>query len=260
MLSINIEHHVYTGPQDGFLKEIEQYDTYKLLAMESGSFNYTVGNEHGEAGFGDLIVIPPFTSFKRKAHTKVTFHFISFTIQSIHNLDLTTILPSAKLTLRDITRLSNTYAYMRTAFQKSSISGTASSYLAHLITDLLLQSYIENNVSYSKLPTADHLMIRAAKEIQQRWRNKIDLEQLANSLQIRPSELTRRFKLVYNITPMMYATQMRLEEVKRLLLQTNDTIDSIATQTGFQNGYYLSRVFTEKTGNNPSIYRKKYQL
>jgi YesN/AraC family two-component response regulator len=52
---------------------------------------------------------------------------------------------------------------------------------------------------------------------------------------------------------------MRVREAARLLLQTNQTIDAIAEQTGFPNRAYFSRIFKKVTDEAPAGFRRKHQ-
>ena len=45
-----------------------------------------------------------------------------------------------------------------------------------------------------------------------------------------------------------------------LLLQTNDSLDIIAKNCGFNSSAYFSTVFLQKTGITPSVYRKTHSL
>ncbi len=63
------------------------------------------------------------------------------------------------------------------------------------------------------------------------------------------------FKAGIGVTPMMYLKAQRIREACRLLRFTTDTIDQIASVTGFANRYHFSRVFRQQTGVPPAAYR-----
>ena len=50
-----------------------------------------------------------------------------------------------------------------------------------------------------------------------------------------------------------------MRESARLLLQSDETIDAIADDTGFPNRAYFSRVFKQITGEAPAGFRRKHQ-
>jgi AraC family transcriptional regulator len=57
-----------------------------------------------------------------------------------------------------------------------------------------------------------------------------------------------------------FATQLRLDEAKKLLLETNKTLEEIVSLCGYENGSYLSRVFSSKVRINASEFRKNNQV
>lgn len=69
----------------------------------------------------------------------------------------------------------------------------------------------------------------------------------------------RAFKRHFGTTPARYVTETRVREAARLLLQTGESIDSIAEQTGFPNRAYLSRVFKSVTGEGPAGFRRMHR-
>ncbi|MGG6311467.1 helix-turn-helix domain-containing protein [Paenibacillus macerans] len=86
------------------------------------------------------------------------------------------------------------------------------------------------------------------------------MRELADALDITPVQLTRRFRAAYRITPSEFVTRLRLERACRLLEETTHPLEYIAQQCGYENGFYLSRVFTAKLGLPPSEHRKLHRV
>lgn len=53
-----------------------------------------------------------------------------------------------------------------------------------------------------------------------------------------------------------YVGNVRIEHVKKMLIQTNKSIMQIAVETGHCNGDYLSSKFKSKTGMTPLEFRR----
>ncbi|NOU90124.1 helix-turn-helix domain-containing protein [Paenibacillus sp. LMG 31460] len=87
--------------------------------------------------------------------------------------------------------------------------------------------------------------------------SEISMQEIANRLGIKQPQLTRRFQAAYGVVPVELVTRLRLEEAKKLLLQTDDTLEAIALRCGYENGSYLSRIFRTKIGTSPSLFSKK---
>ena len=69
--------------------------------------------------------------------------------------------------------------------------------------------------------------------------------------------LESRFKKTLGRTPHEEITRLRLDRVKRLLIDTDLTLATIARRVGFQHEEYLSVMFKKQTGFPPSQYRNQ---
>jgi AraC family transcriptional regulator of adaptative response / methylphosphotriester-DNA alkyltransferase methyltransferase len=66
------------------------------------------------------------------------------------------------------------------------------------------------------------------------------------------------FKEYYGVTPKKYYDDLRIEEAKKKLVNTNDTIIDIAYGTGFASLSAFYNAFKKNTNLSPSKYRKEY--
>lgn len=82
------------------------------------------------------------------------------------------------------------------------------------------------------------------------------IDQVAFRLGISHAHFTRLFRKEMGMTPMDYLRNKRLQKGIQLLLNTNDSIESIAGQCGFTCGNYFSKVFHKRIGMNPNTYRQ----
>lgn len=84
----------------------------------------------------------------------------------------------------------------------------------------------------------------------------LNIDVLANSLSYGRSTFYSKVSNLTGMTPNSYIRKKRLEEGKRLLEESNDTIAEISYKTGFSNPYYFTRCFKQEFGMTPSNYRK----
>jgi transcriptional regulator GlxA family with amidase domain len=63
---------------------------------------------------------------------------------------------------------------------------------------------------------------------------------------------------IYGVTPMGYLLSYRLEQSKRLLIQTSWSVARIAEEVGFHHITYYSSCFSKKEGISPSNFRRKF--
>ena len=85
------------------------------------------------------------------------------------------------------------------------------------------------------------------------------LEDLAGRFYINKFYLSRIFKEVTSFTINDYLNVNRIKKAHRLLLETDDSITSIAEQLGYENITYFERVFKKYRNMTPLKYRNYYR-
>ena len=88
------------------------------------------------------------------------------------------------------------------------------------------------------------------------YSQKINMKNLANILGVSYPYLAKVFKKDMDKTLVTYLKKIRIDETKKLLGNTSFTLKEIADEVGFENQYYLSRVFKKQTGVPPSKFRE----
>lgn len=99
------------------------------------------------------------------------------------------------------------------------------------------------------------LVAAALAAIRDNYMELYGVEELSEQLNVSKSHLVRVFSAEVGITPGKYLTQTRIEAVKRLLLEDEYTLDTIAGLCGFSGANYLCRVFRRETGLTPAAWR-----
>ncbi|MGF1479399.1 MAG: helix-turn-helix domain-containing protein [Cyanophyceae cyanobacterium] len=84
---------------------------------------------------------------------------------------------------------------------------------------------------------------------------KLSLEQLANSLRLKPDHLSQLFKESTGLTPYQYVVERRLDRAKRLLKETNLPISEVVNRSGFSSHSGLIKAFHLHLGMTPKMYR-----
>ncbi len=93
--------------------------------------------------------------------------------------------------------------------------------------------------------------------LQNNYRSKISIEQLCSSAGMSESSLSRAFKQAAGTSLLDYCNQLRLRHSMRLLRATDLSISEIAEASGFDDSNYFSRLFKNRLGLSPRIYRQK---
>jgi PAS domain S-box-containing protein len=100
--------------------------------------------------------------------------------------------------------------------------------------------------------------IRAPVEyIKENFHTDICIEELAKLAFLSVSALERRFKKYLSKTPKQFLNEIRLENARRMLTETQQPIMEIAYQCGFSEHSYFSKQFKALFGILPSQLRKQ---
>jgi AraC-like DNA-binding protein len=82
---------------------------------------------------------------------------------------------------------------------------------------------------------------------------------LARLVSLSISQLDRRFKQLFQLTPQQFLLRVRLNAACQLLTSTDQNILQIALSTGFYDQSYFTKHFRRQMGMTPSAYRRKYR-
>lgn len=93
------------------------------------------------------------------------------------------------------------------------------------------------------------------KYIHENYEQEITLEDLAGIVHLSPIYFCSVFRDTFGTSPMQYLQDIRLENAKQLLSNSNDSITNIAERVGFQSIHYFSRLFKAHEGVTPSYFR-----
>ena len=92
--------------------------------------------------------------------------------------------------------------------------------------------------------------------VRQHYRNEISIEELAEIAHLSVSALERRFKKYLSKTPNQFITETRLENARRMLMDSNLSIAEVAYYCGFSDHSYFSRQFKRMFDELPSELRQ----
>ncbi len=105
------------------------------------------------------------------------------------------------------------------------------------------------------------LVDKIEQYIKSNFCNQISLQNLSDNFGMVPPYLSRVYKKVKGISPNDYIERLRIEKAKELLMiEPPLVLKDIAETVGFNDRFYLSKVFKSVTGKTPSEFRaEKYQ-
>lgn len=117
----------------------------------------------------------------------------------------------------------------------------------------ILDLIILNRENESVLP------VRLAREyVELHYGEKIQLEMIAEVVNLNPVYFSTLFKKETGMTFTAYLANERMEKAKTLLVNTNDTIEAVGYAVGYNDYKYFCQQFKKIVGVKPNVYRKLY--
>lgn len=235
---LTLDGYLLAPQREEFSLSFDTYDTWCILLPRTGSFAFEIsGRSAGEAKFGDIVACPPGATLRRRMLRPTSFFHARF--------DAELEPPTGLTRVPDLDRLRADLGMLNAADAQADLVA------AHVVTDLILMMLRARRDGPS-----DELVSRANIYILDHFASPdLSFTDLATILGISPAQLSRRFKAVRGITPVAYLRNLRLQKARGLLVETDDTLQTIAERCGYRSAFYFSRVFSNHAGQSPSDYR-----
>jgi len=103
---------------------------------------------------------------------------------------------------------------------------------------------------------AQRLVRSAMAYLHEHFAEQISRREIAQHIGITEDHLTFCFRQELGTTPVAYLQRYRVNQAKRLLKESQLSITEIASQVGFSDSGYFSRIFRRETGSSPEAYRR----
>ncbi|MFZ7101262.1 MAG: response regulator transcription factor [Peptococcaceae bacterium] len=168
-------------------------------------------------------------------------------------------------------------AYSYFSYAKEAIKVRPADYLLKPVRPAELYASIRKAIQFTeerkaaKLTAAQHHDLPTAAQLDENFligqiknyiannfKNKITLDELAQIVHYNPSYISSLFKKTTGLGINDYITNIRIDEAKILLVDTDKSIDDIAAFVGLSNNSYITYLFKKSCGITPSAYRRLY--
>ncbi len=96
---------------------------------------------------------------------------------------------------------------------------------------------------------------QAVQYMEASYDQPISLEEVAEHVRLSANYFSNTFKKTMGQPFVKYLAQMRVEKAKQLLQDLDYTVYQVASEVGYSDSRYFSRVFKSFEGKTPSEYR-----
>ncbi|PWI15662.1 AraC family transcriptional regulator [Streptomyces sp. Act143] len=115
--------------------------------------------------------------------------------------------------------------------------------------------YIERPLPASACDTVAEVLVWMQRHLDE----EVTVEQLAARAHMSPRTFARRFQQETGTTPYRWILRQRVLLAQRLLEGTDETVDAVASRTGFGTAAALRHQFVRALGTTPQAYRRAFR-
>lgn len=218
---------------------------WRLYAIEGPGAWVRVRGRRRQLDPGMLWLVPPETSFHAGSDCPVVQIYVHFLIN-----------PTWRPEKRDFLAvpLDEAMTARIQALEKIQDPWQAGCTVQQWILAALARLPADGFVPPPRDPRLRHLVDLITADPAHPWSN----QELARQAGMHPHALVRWFKQHTGQTPRAFLLERRVQEACLRLHHTTQSIDEIASSTGFCDRYHMSRVFKEHRGQGPAAFRKKW--
>lgn len=257
---ISLKENKHSGKN---LVKSHHHQVHQILYVLENKGEITFDNQKYSFSQDNLAFIPPYANHSITSDVKMTVLVLEFDLDNLdyaikniltqQSFNVTRLIELNPFEAGNVRQLLRRMLYEQT--QADSISLLAVKvYLEELLL-ILLRSQKESNIIDANVLRAERLRdyldthyfeIRSADDFSQK-------------LGISTRHVNTIFKEQFDMTPMKYLNEVRMEIAKKLLMETNNDIASICFEVGFEAISTFYRKFKEYTHISPNKFRMKYQ-
>jgi signal transduction histidine kinase/ABC-type sugar transport system substrate-binding protein/AraC-like DNA-binding protein len=130
-----------------------------------------------------------------------------------------------------------------------------------ILTDSEIDTFLKaSETEITPLPPATSLLTKQVLAyLHQNYAQPVSRKDVASAVCVSENYLSQIFREEMRISPWDYLARLRIEKAKELLSSKDESVTSIATQVGFNDSAYFSRVFGKLTGMSPKEWRGKVE-
>ena len=119
-------------------------------------------------------------------------------------------------------------------------------------------SYIARDINLAmNLPAnSKNKIVEICRHMQTKYGDKISIGEYADMCNLSESRFSHLFKEIMGVSPLQYLLDVRINNAKKMLVDTDLSISGISDIVGMQSQNYFSRIFKKYTNLSPLEYRK----
>lgn len=160
-----------------------------------------------------------------------------------------------KMMVREDTKPATIAGDMAASVKQLQLHSSILDFIANLASELIAAQDSRLPANGAK-PSQLKLAREAAYWMEYHVGNRINITELAQRLNIHRTYLHECFKLVYGISPSVYLQRIRIREAKKLLQNSDLSVEEIAHALCYSSTSHFSQAFRSAMGFSPQQFRQ----
>ena len=234
---------------DWYMDKILYTKEYNAVIVLDGRADYVIGNKRISVSKNDIIIFPPGIVRSGYADKITPWEFITINFNMEFNDE------GIEFFSKNYLLFKNTGVGYRSKFLDIAYiwEGKNPLYLVkcRCLMYEILYDLIRSTLPQNQLPHAD-ILEATRTYIQANFRNKINIEDLADRMGLSVSYFRKLFTKAYGQSPQQYIITLRINTAYDLLESGEVNVTEAAELSGFEDIYYFSALFKKQTGVSPS--------
>jgi AraC-like DNA-binding protein len=278
---LNVD-HVKLDSRWNYKNVISPY--FRLYYIDGGEGEISDVSAKVKLEPGFLYIIPSFTLCNLVCPNQLSQYFVQFFEESSDGISLfennrsiikikatdTDILNFARLLEinpgRGINRSDNPRVYEKNIFYNeyqdlNNLQSMSTFVETHgILLQLVSRFLTQETFKYKDGGHVPVKILNAISYIQLNLSRDLSVTYLAKRANLHTDYFSRLFHQHTGERPVKYIHEKRIERAQYLIVTTQMTFSEIATQTGFENVFYFSKIFKKITGMSPGNYKKQMDI
>ena len=261
----SIREIIYIAPQKDWKFPLHAHkDSAELSLLLQGGGDFYAGNQTWNVSEGMLIAKNAGLSHAEASDLESPMEQICIEVEQVHleGLPENFVIPdwmSPVIPLDDeFSFASSAFRYLQQNYQDPDHSDLCSSILSAVFSLLQQKTVQQSRLKPSRKTTTDENISRLTAYLDQHYREKLRIRDLAKQFYMSEGHLSRQFKKKTGFTINDYIVSKRMGEAQRLLLFDRQSIKEIAALCGYEDVQYFYQVFRKTANCTPVEFREKY--
>ena len=230
------------------------WESILIIFIDEGELEVSFDKQDFVARTDDIVVIDCRKEHSYHAGNDLKFHYFHFTGPgSLEYVNMIYELNKGALIRNGLTGVLNNIFSNLLHLAKAQ-SNTQSEHRMSVYIHMILCELVEKCSGIH--PVANESIEKAIRYMEEHVNENISLDELAENVNLSKFYFNRYFKKHMGMTPHQYFMNMRLQNAKRLLVTTHNSIEEVAEMCGFDNASNFIRAFKHRVGMPPSAFRK----